>query len=1003
MQELGKLLLPPTAQPGGALTDQVQRVSVWTRACNSVVRRIEEWLGLAKSELESLDSRIGALESTNTKAAAEEELSKAELFQSTLPTGGEALQVLSKNTVDDFDVGWRTAREVPVGGSPGQAVQKLSDVDGEVGWIDLHPIPPGGNMLQTLTKAANGSYDLTWSEPPRSTLFLVNTASDLLGYNTLSPTFVFGGAASSVSATIKVDDGRVTLASYVSPKGFPGLTDVSAGKWVFRHTARVSDHTTGSTFIFYEVSEIDLSGTESALFRAKSTPFATSNSDESANTEFLPYVAIDGDDVTTTVKTTTLPESRIVVSVVAYTDSPTDVTVELKTLEGLGPPRVETPFLGPHWSAVPHGGTDGQVLTKKSDSTYDVQWEAIPPEADTLGTVTARGATTAIESTFSDGVVTPEIRPAANSTTALKINKADGATAVVVVDTTNTRLGIGPYAPSTAFHLSGTAATDVATVDTGLVFSHVARPPAFTTVLAGAGAGAMGVGDHYYLVSYSTALGQTNCSSNTGGSTFTGSAGVKVTTTSGDGKVNVSVTASTDYRVTAINIYRLDIYLSGDALLVVSLPNVSQTYLDNVADASRTGTSQRYRENTTNRQMYVDGDKALFAGLANTYFGIGAGTNVNSEVTGNTFVGNSAGVSYTSGSRATLVGFQAGGAGANTTDSVAVGYFAMRSATGGNNVAVGASALSGNTTGNGNTALGDSALYAGVAGLSNRLGVGSYAGRYDVSLTRCFYLDTLDRSTESLGRARALMYGSFSSVSGSQFLTLNASKVHVSDVTTLGSEKITNGTFDTDATANWTVPSGSGWDGTNFRVNKTGNGTNPLQQTSAQMATPLVVGELYYLSYVLSVWSAGSVTPDCGGVTLPASSAANGTYSAMFIPTSTAALSFTPSATTARFSIDTVSLKKVSGGDLTVGGNIRAMGTISYPILAAGSTTAGTAPIKFTSGSLLASPEAGAVEYVGGYLFITDSALNRRRTVRDDDVVSFNDEAVFFEDSLVIL
>ena len=100
----------------------------------------------------------------------------------------------------------------------------------------------------------------------------------------------------------------------------------------------------------------------------------------------------------------------------------------------------------------------------------------------------------------------------------------------------------------------------------------------------------------------------------------------------------------------------------------------------------------------------------------------------------------------------------------------------------------------------------------------------------------------------------------------------------------------------------------------------TGSGT--LTQTLANMVTPVGTGEYYVLTYDVIARNAGSVTPSCGGFTGTARSA-DGTYTETFQATTTGVLTFTPSATTARFSIDNVSLKKY-GGDAYVGGNFRA-------------------------------------------------------------------------------
>jgi hypothetical protein len=143
--------------------------------------------------------------------------------------------------------------------------------------------------------------------------------------------------------------------------------------------------------------------------------------------------------------------------------------------------------------------------------------------------------------------------------------------------------------------------------------------------------------------------------------------------------------------------------------------------------------------------------------------------------------------------------------------------------------------------------------------------------------------------------------------------------VSVYNGTTLGTEKLTNGTFTGSATG-WTL--GAGWAYNTNLVRKESNGTATLSQTSAGMVTPLIVGEIYKLTYTISTRTAGSVTASCGGVTFAARSS-NATFTETFKATSTADLVFTPT-NTARFYIDTISLKRISDGNLFVGGNINA-------------------------------------------------------------------------------
>ena len=108
---------------------------------------------------------------------------------------------------------------------------------------------------------------------------------------------------------------------------------------------------------------------------------------------------------------------------------------------------------------------------------------------------------------------------------------------------------------------------------------------------------------------------------------------------------------------------------------------------------------------------------------------------------------------------------------------------------------------------------------------------------------------------------------------------------------------VSNGVFTGNATG-WTAAAGWAYDTNN--VTHGSNGTGTL----AEDAFGAVVGRTYQVTYTISGWTVGSVTPSLGGVTGTAVSA-NGTYTERFLATSTAGLAFTPT-NTARFTIDTV-------------------------------------------------------------------------------------------------
>lgn len=100
-------------------------------------------------------------------------------------------------------------------------------------------------------------------------------------------------------------------------------------------------------------------------------------------------------------------------------------------------------------------------------------------------------------------------------------------------------------------------------------------------------------------------------------------------------------------------------------------------------------------------------------------------------------------------------------------------------------------------------------------------------------------------------------------------------------------------------------------------VSKTSNGTGALTQSLGLYAL-----REYQLTYTISNWTVGTITPTIGGFTGTAVSA-NGTYVERFVALSTAALAFNPS-NTARFTIDTVSVVPMIGvntrSNLNVGG-----------------------------------------------------------------------------------
>ena len=129
----------------------------------------------------------------------------------------------------------------------------------------------------------------------------------------------------------------------------------------------------------------------------------------------------------------------------------------------------------------------------------------------------------------------------------------------------------------------------------------------------------------------------------------------------------------------------------------------------------------------------------------------------------------------------------------------------------------------------------------------------------------------------------------------------------------------------------WTV--GAAWtvDPPTQTIIKTGSGTTTVEQSSANMVTPLVAGEWYELSGTLTGNTNLNMT--IGGAT-PAT-AGPGFFKRIFQATSTADLVLTPTNSSVGGVITAVSLKKITDGKLNAFGNANFEGTVK---IGAGST-----------------------------------------------------------------
>jgi hypothetical protein len=238
----------------------------------------------------------------------------------------------------------------------------------------------------------------------------------------------------------------------------------------------------------------------------------------------------------------------------------------------------------------------------------------------------------------------------------------------------------------------------------GLDINPVVYPSAPTIALV-TSSGNVDAGTHYYYVTYVTALGETQ---------LRASSPSNVVTDASHAQVTVTLPVSSDYRVTARRIYRT-IAASGSSFwqgverVATVSDNTTTSYTDNIADASLTGTNYFYQDNTTSKQVTINGTQAAIISTLNTVVGSGAGATILSLGTSsnNTLFGLRAGDALTTGSKVVAIGEDALGANTTGTDNVAVGWEAAQGVTtGSSNVAIGRNAMVYNQTGGGGTLIG---------------------------------------------------------------------------------------------------------------------------------------------------------------------------------------------------------------------------------------------------------------------------------------------------------
>lgn len=354
-----------------------------------------------------------------------------------------------------------------------------------------------------------------------------------------------------------------------------------------------------------------------------------------------------------------------------------------------------------------------------------------------------------------------------------------------------------------------------------------------------------------------------------------------------------------------------------------------------------------------------------------------------SNTTGNfnTYVGSNAGQSFTTGSNNTIIGHYV--------------FNSLPANSGSNNTFIGASITPPSTSANGYVIIADGSgtnrLFFDPSGNG---GIGTSTPIYPLDVNgRAIIRDTLRLGNVPTGS------GSDSVAvirNGAIFKVLQSTITGATAVGAFGSSPNAQGGTITSGTlvlqpANLTNPGGVSIASQTFGGQKTfggqlvanggaGSGTNHIMITGALSGSPQGGGStgLYVQSYTYTdnTSTTGSIsgTQNSNVIEIPTLAASNAgiTYTGV---ASTFRVNGAPVAGT-NVTINDPWSVYIASGNINLGGHT-SVGTGSAPTawlhLAAGTSSASTAPLKFTAGTNLSATEAGAMEYDGNRLYLTNN------------------------------
>jgi len=369
---------------------------------------------------------------------------------------------------------------------------------------------------------------------------------------------------------------------------------------------------------------------------------------------------------------------------------------------------------------------------------------------------------------------------------------------------------------------------------------------------------------------------------------------------------------------------------------------------------------ESFASNTTGQQNTAFGEGALHSNTEGNYNSVLGYDALNSNTTGegnvaigdkalqlnttgmsNTAIGNAALLSNISGQSNVAIGESALSANTYGIYNTALGEAALASNTeGDSNTALGSWALPNNTTGTNNVAIGNYAGLMNDTGSGN-LFLGQWAGAYETGSNKLYIGNYFDQ---------ALIYGDFSlgyvgigTTSPTQSLSVFGGNVDVADAGTLGDESLTNPNL-TGGTS-WTATNDCSLTSDAATCTFSAGTPSTIQQASGSLAVAGVGSRWYRFDYTVS----GASTAPTAYISTSFASATtaltltNGTHTTYFQSTAspTNFVITTTMAVDDAFTIDSLSLKEVQGGNLALAGVLTGGGTTGLKVLANGNVGIG--------------------------------------------------------------